>query len=112
MTTVLVMVLLIVALIAALIYIPRVLMRRAIRSVVSLFRERGATGPTSATTLEELGLVRGGPLDRMFRPRDYRPQALRLLAEGKIIRTTEEGRVYLSEEELEHSPVKRFARIK
>jgi hypothetical protein len=45
----------------------------------------------------------------MFRMRDYKPYATRLLGQANVIRSTEDGLVYLSEDELEHSPVKRFA---
>ncbi len=93
-------------------YVSRLLFYRAVRQVVFLFRKRGATSPKSATTLEDLGLAGGGLRDRLFKPRDYRPYALRLLAQANIIRETEEGKVYVSEAELERSPVKKLARIK
>ena len=112
MTTALALVLIFGLLILALVYIPRFLVRKALRQIVALFRAREATSATSATTLEELGLVRGSPLDRMFKMRDYRPNALSLLQQSGIIRVTETGRVYLSEDALENSPVKGFARIK
>jgi hypothetical protein len=62
--------------------------------------------------LEQLGVVQRSRLERMTKLRDYRPYAVRLLTNTNVIRTTEEGTMYLSEETLEHSPVKRFARIK
>jgi hypothetical protein len=110
-TTALVVALLTGTLIVLVIYVPRFLLKKAMRNVVSLFRERGAISPMRATTPEELGLVPGSPFDRVLGRRDYRPNALRLLGQANIIRTTEESKLYLSEEELEHSPAKRFARI-
>ncbi len=112
MTNVMAVLLLIGVLIVGVIYIPRFLLRKATRNVVYLFRRRGATSPTSATTLEQLGLVQRSGLERVGRPRDYRPYALRLLAEANVIRATEEGTLYLSEETLQQSPVKGFAGIK
>ncbi len=47
----------------------------------------------------------------MGRFRDYRPYAIRLLGQAEIILGTEEGGLYLSEEKLEGSPVKKFARL-
>lgn len=112
MTNVLAVLLLIGVLIVVMIYVPRFLLRKATRDVLSLFRRRGATNPTKATTLEQLGLVQGSHLERLTRLRDYRPYALRLLTQANVIRATEGGTLYLSEETLEHSPVKRFAGIK
>jgi hypothetical protein len=110
MATAAALVFIILMLVAAL-YFWRSLVRKALREVVSVFRERGATDATRATTLEGLGLVQRGILGRVFRRRDYRPQALRLLGQENVIRTTEEGRLYLSEDALEHSQLKRFAKI-
>jgi hypothetical protein len=112
MTNVLAVVLMFGVLIAAAVYVPRFLLRKAVRNVVSLFRRRGATSPTSATTLEQLGLVQKRGLEKVGRLRDYRPYALSLLTQANIIRATEGGTLYLSEETLEHSPVKGFAGIK
>jgi hypothetical protein len=110
--TILVFLLLIVTLILVAFYVPRFMMRRAVRHVVSMFRKLGATSPTTGTTPEELGLVPGNPFDRLFRPRDYRPSALLMLKQANIIRTTEEGTLYLSEDELGRSPLKALAKIK
>jgi hypothetical protein len=93
-------------------YLSRYLFRRAVRSVISLFRKEGATSPSTATTPEKLGIVQAGYFDRAFKLRDYRPYALRLLGEANIIRRTEDGTLYLSEEELERSPVRRSVGIK
>jgi hypothetical protein len=105
------MVLLIGAALVTMVSLSRHLYRKALRDLVSLFRELGATSSVRAAAPDELGLTRGSPFDRMFRLRDYRPQALRVLGQANIVRATEEGKLYLSEEELERSPVKSFARI-
>ncbi len=101
--TTFVLIVIMVLLLAAAFYLPRLMMRRAARRVVALFRERGATSPRKAVSLEELGIVQRGLMDNMFRMRDYRPRALRLLVQANIIRATESGRYYLSEEELERT---------
>lgn len=109
MTTVLVVLIFLAVVILMAIYVPRYLLRRAIRDVVARFRELGAVSPESAATPQELGLGPRGVLESTFRMRDYRPYAVRMLAQADIIRPTEDGRIYLSEDELERSPVKRFA---
>lgn len=103
--------LLIVVLLAGAVYLSRFLIKKAMRDVVSVFRRRGALTPKGALTAEELGLVKGRFTDRMFRVRDYKPDALRLLAQANVVKMTEDGRLYLSEAELNESPVKRFAGI-
>lgn len=108
---ILIMILVIAALVAAAVLTSRYLVRKAVRNVVALFRERGATSPKSATTAEELGLVKAGLIDGMFKVRDYRPDALRLLGQANIIKMTAEGKLYLSEEELADSRVREIARI-
>jgi hypothetical protein len=108
----LIMLLVIAVLIVGAIYISRFLLRRAVRQVVSTFRGLEATSPTAAATQEELGLIQRNPFERIGRLRDYRPYALRLLLEQNVVRQTEDGRLYLSERDLEKSAVKTFARIK
>ncbi|MBN1321721.1 MAG: hypothetical protein JXA87_12885 [Thermoleophilia bacterium] len=113
MTTTLVLVLVLALLVAAAIYLPRYRLRKALRHVVSSFRAQGATSPKSAKTLEELGLAQGGnPFDAVLRPRDYRPYALRALGQADILRAIPQGKLYLSEDELDRSPLKGFAKIK
>lgn len=108
-TTILATLLIVVVLVFGMVFLPRFLMRRAVRRVISQFRQRGATSPDKATPLAALGLAPKSALDRMFKVRDYRPMAARLLGQANVIRFTEEGTAYLSEEELENSPVKKFA---
>jgi hypothetical protein len=111
-TAMLAFVLLLAALVFGAIQLMRFLFRRAVRNVVSLLRQRGATSPAGARTPQELGLAPQGPLDKMFKMRDYRQDALRVLGQADIVRATEEGAVYLSEDELARSPLKKLARIK
>ena len=78
----------VILMLGAAIYFSRLLLQKALRRVVSVFRDQGATDARSARTLEALGLVQAGFLGRIFRPRDYRPQALRLLGQENVIRAT------------------------
>ena len=63
------------------------------------FRQNNAVGPKNARTLEELGLKPKGILESMGR-RDYKPRALQFLISVNIIQMTEEGKFYLSEEDI------------
>lgn len=112
MTATTVLVLILVLLVVAAIYISRFLSLRAVRVVVAAFRKQGATDAESAKSLDELGLAPAGFLGGMFKGRDYRPHALRLLSQAEIIRAAEGGRFYLSERALEDSRIKTVARIK
>jgi ABC-type dipeptide/oligopeptide/nickel transport system permease component len=109
-TRILVTVLTIVVLIFVVLVIPRLMLKRAVRKVVARFRKQGAISPETALTLRELGLLER-PFERVLRLRNYRPYAGRLLGQAKVLKATEDGRVYLSEDELERSPVKAFAKI-
>lgn len=110
-TATLVIILLIIALGGGLVYLPRFFLRRAVRQVVTLLRDRGVTSPSAAATLEEMGLGPKTMFERMFRMRDYKPYAVRLLTQAEVLKVTEEGRVYLSEESLAGSPLKNFAHL-
>lgn len=108
MTTALTLLILFVVLIGVLYYIPRFMVTRAIRQVIAVFRHHGALSPETATSLDSLGLAPKSAFDRMFRMRDYKPYATRLLMQAEIIWLTEDGLVFLSEEDLENSNVNRL----
>lgn len=110
-TSILVLIALFVGALGLVFYLQSFLTKKAMRDVVSRFRARGATSPEKATTEETLGLAREDFLHRMGKTRDYKPQAMRLLGQKNIIRVTEEGRLYLSEDELRNSPLKEFANL-
>jgi hypothetical protein len=72
------------------------LARRAIKTVIKMFRERQALSPETAMTAEALGFQRRSILQvRAFR--DYKPAALQFLMRNNIVQATEDGRLYLSE---------------
>jgi hypothetical protein len=87
-------------LLLALFFVPRLLIRRAARQVIRIFREHNATESRSARTIDELGLTPPGMLQRMGRRRDYKPHALNALMHMGVIQTTEDGKLYLSEARL------------
>lgn len=91
--------------------LSRYLLKRAVRQVIRTFRAQGAINPSSAATLDQLGLTPRKFLENMFKTRDYKPYAVQLLVEADIVRPTPDGRFFLSESELRKSPVRRFAGI-
>jgi hypothetical protein len=102
MTTndILFLVLIIVLFIATMLFLPQFLLARSIPKVIRIFREHNAVGASNAKTLQELGLQPKSMFQRMFSRRDYKPQALQFLLRATIIEMTEDGKVYLNEENL------------
>ncbi len=83
--------------------IPRWRLKRAIRQVIDIFREHNAVSAKNAKTIDELGLRPRGLMERMLRTRDYKPYALTALMNAGVVKTTEDGKLYLSEEKLSAS---------
>lgn len=105
MNDVLIIAIIILVGLAAIFFIPQLLVRRAIGKVIIIFRKQNVTSPQTAKTLEELRLAPKDYIMRMMSLRDYKPQALDLLINHKIIITTENDRLYLSEQALAESPL-------
>jgi len=84
----------------ALFIVPQWRLKRAIHQVIRIFREHNAIGIDNSKTIDELGMRSPCMLERMLRGRDYKQYALRALMKAAIIQTTEDGRLYLSEEKL------------
>jgi len=57
-------------------------------------------GIKNAKTEEELGFRQQSIMKRILTRRDYKPYALTTLIKAEIIRMTDDGRLYLSEEKL------------
>ena len=100
MENVIIIVLIVVLALLALFIIPQWRLRRATRQVIRIFIELNATSVKNAKTLDELGLRPRGRREGMLRTRDYKPHALDGLWKAEIVQTTEDGRLYLSEERL------------
>jgi hypothetical protein len=80
--------------------IPRILLRRAISQVISIFRKNHSLCSESPKTVDELGLAPRSLFERFFKPRDYKPYGLQLLINAGIVYRTEDGKLCLLEEKL------------
>jgi hypothetical protein len=98
---------LIIAGIIVVIFVPRFFLKRAFTKVIEIFRYHNATTNKNARTIAELGLNPPSWSERIFRMRDYKPQALDLLRRADIVQETEDGRLYLSEDNLASSGIER-----
>jgi len=100
MNNIAIIVLVIVLMLAALFILPQWRLRRAIRQVIRIFREHNAVGIKDARTIDELGLRPRRMMEGMLKGRDYKQYALNALMKAEIIKTTEGGKLYLSEDRL------------
>lgn len=98
-----VLVLLLIFMLFILFVLPRFSLRRAIPAIIQLFRQHNATSPKDAKTMDELGLKQRGLAQTILRGQDDRMTALQILRNANIIRATDDGRLYLSEEDLQQS---------
>ena len=101
-------VILIVIAVLALFLVPQLLVKRAITKVIKIFRQHNAIDIKSAKTIDELGLRPESMLNRMMKPRNYKPRALQALISADIIRMTEDGKLYLFEENLAASKLRGY----
>lgn len=93
----------------AIFVIPGWRLKRAIRQVIQIFRKHNATDAKNAKTDTELGLKPRPMLERMMSLRDYKPYALTVLIRAGVVRQTEEGKFYLSEEKLMASNLRKLS---
>ncbi|HOG17758.1 MAG: hypothetical protein A4E73_02857 [Syntrophaceae bacterium PtaU1.Bin231] len=100
MQSVLTLIIGLLAALAAVFFIQRFMLQRAVRQVVEIFRRHDACHAAGAKTLEELGLGPKSFMTRMTTLRDYRPDAVKLLLQGDIILSTDDGKLYLREDRL------------
>ena len=101
--TVVILIAIIILAILAMFYIPRLMINRAIHSVIRILRQNSAVTVRDAKTLEELGLAPKPFMQRAFKLRDYKPYALQILRNADIVQVTEDGRLYLDEGQLQTS---------
>jgi len=83
--------------------LPQIMLRRAISSIVHTFRQNKAVGADNARTIDELGLRPRSMAQALFRGTQYKTTALLVLKNAGVIMNTEEGKLYLSEENLSNS---------
>lgn len=86
--------------------VPRWLMMNAMKKVLKIMHKHNAISPQTAKFAEELGIKPQSMWDRMFRMRDYKPQALQLLTQYQIVMLTPEGKYYVNQENLAKSKLK------
>lgn len=91
---------LIIVALAAWLFVPTYMMKRAMPKVIEVFRRSNAVGILNAKTLDELGLGRKAIWKRMMGRRDYKPRAMDFLVQVGIIQMTDDSKVYLSEADL------------
>jgi hypothetical protein len=92
-------ILILILLIIVALAISNFMMRRAIMKVIRILREGDALTPETARTAEELGIKRNLLLQLKIW-RDFKPAALNLLITANVVLMTEDGRIFLSEENL------------
>lgn len=80
--------------------VPQWILLRTVPKVIRIFREHSAIDAKSAKTIEELGLKPKSMFERMLRMRDYKPRALQFMIRVTLVEITEDGKVYLVEENL------------
>jgi hypothetical protein len=83
--------------------LPQILLRNAVSSVLRVFRKNKAIDAQSARTIDELGLRPKSMAQAIFRGTQYKTTALMMLRNAGIIETTEDGKLYLSEDNLSRS---------
>lgn len=102
------MILVIVVLLLLVFTIPIIRVRSAMKAVIAIFRKNEVTDIANARTQAELGLNPKPLLQRFFTVRDFKPQALKMLIDSRVVQVTEDGKLYLSEEGLAASGLDRF----
>jgi hypothetical protein len=96
--------LLLIALVLVVIFIlPQVLLRRAVTSVIRIFRQNKVFSPEKAKSIDELGLRPKTMVQAIFRGQQYKTTAMMVLRNAGVIQTTEDGKLYLSQEALSRS---------
>ena len=103
-----IVIILILVALAALFFLPQLMIKRAIGQVIKIFRQHNAIGIKNAKTIDELGLRPATFFNRMMKPRDYRPRALQALISAGIVQGTEDGKLYLSEDSLAASRLRSY----
>jgi hypothetical protein len=96
---IIVLIALILLLLALSFLLSRFMMQRAIYDVIRRFKKANAMTSENAQFAEDLGIKRQG-LFSMKLMRDYKPMALQTLMRAEVVKTTDEGKLFLHEETL------------
>lgn len=78
------------------------LIKRALIQVIDRFRKNQCICSLGAKTIGELGLQKPNLLERLCKPRDYKPYALQLLIREHIVLLTEDNKMCLHEKRLQN----------
>jgi hypothetical protein len=100
MKSILAPILIFILMIAALIFIPRFMIKRAIKQTIAIFRHYKVFRVDQAKTRGELGLNPPDFMARITSLRDYKPSAMQILMNEGVIVSTEEGKLYMDERKL------------
>jgi len=98
--TVLLILLIILLAIFGLFLLPQIRLRRAVKQVVAIFERNDALDVRSAKTIDELRLRPRTFLQGLGRIRDFKPYALQILMDARIVCQTDGGRLYLLQDKL------------
>ena len=83
--------------------LPQIRLRLDIPSLIRTFREAKAVGVKNAKTIEELKLEPPTGIRSFIRGSDHMQNAVQVLMKANIIQTTEDGKMYISEQDLASS---------
>ena len=89
-----------VAIVCISIWFSYVRAKGSVRSLIKSLREHEATNIATAKTAEELNLRLGSSFGKFNLLRDYSSYSLKMLVDEGVVRVTEDGRLFLSEETL------------
>ena len=100
-----VIVILMALLFLAVLRIQAFLMKRAVSQVVDRFRANHCLCSQGAKTAAELGLQSPNFWQRFYKPRDYKPYALRMLIQAGAVRLSDnDNKMCLLEQKLQNFP--------
>ena len=97
---ILVLILMVIACLAFMIVATTFMTKRAMMQVLRILKYHGALDAENAKTVDFMGLNPPSFRERLMKMRDYKPKALHFLMNFGIVQSTEDGRIYLSEEKL------------
>ena len=106
MNNVYIIIIIIIVLIAWIIVGPNWLIFRAMKKVIKALKKRNSYNQSTASAAEEIGVKQEPMWSRMFKARDYRPQALQQLVQLEIVIQTPEGKFFINESKLQQSRLK------
>jgi hypothetical protein len=108
MKSILAPILIFLLMIVALIFLPRFMIKRAIKQTIAIFRHYGAFREDQAKTRAEMGLNPPDFMARITSLRDYKPSAMQILMNEGVIIATAEGKLYIDEGKLDEFLKKRM----